>query len=126
MKTIREIEMQRDRVIKELLAVRSLRKGCVNEQWFPVVRDGEKTEQVRGPYYVLSYKVGGKTVSERVKGDAALKQARADVDNYRRFKSLCSELEELTRQLGEVERARDEKVETAKKKRKSRSSRAGK
>ena len=126
MNKLQQIETQRKSIVEELLAIRSLRKGSVNEQWFPVVRDGEKTEELRGPYYVHSYKVGKKTVSERLKDDAALKQARAGADNCRRFKTLCGELEGLTRQLGELERQDEAGEEAVKKGLKSRSSRARK
>lgn len=126
MDRLRQIEMQRKNIMEELLALRSLRKGNVNEQWFPVVRGGKRTKELRGPYYVHSYKVGSKTVSERLKDEAAVKLARADADNYRRFKTLCGELEELTQQLGELERQGQADEERLKKGLKSPSSRAKK
>lgn len=126
MNRIQQIETQRKNIMEELLAIRSLRKGNLNEQWFPVVRDGKETKERRGPYYLHSYKVGKKTVSERLKGEVAVKQARADANNYRRFKALCGDLEELTRQLGELEGQEAVGEGKLKKKLKSRSSRARK
>lgn len=126
MKAIQQIETRRNTIMRELLAIRSLRKGNVNEQWFPVVRGGKKTTELRGPYYVHTYKVGKKTASVRLKDENALKQARADTEEYRRFKTLCGELEELTRQLGELERQQGTGMEKLKKGLKSRSNRARK
>jgi hypothetical protein len=126
MNTIDQLENQREAVVRELLAIRSLRKGNVNEQWFPVMRDGKKTQEMRGPYYLHSYKEADKTVSERLKNAQAVEQARCDADNYRRFKALCNQLEELTRQLGELERHAQAEGEQLKKKPRSPSSKARK
>ena len=69
MPRIQELESRRKEVLQELGAIRSLRKGNLNEQWFPVVRNGKKTKKLRGPYFVWTYKVGMKTVSERLKDE---------------------------------------------------------
>ena len=118
------IEERRRSAVEELMAIRSMRKGTVNEQWFPVVRDGKKTGELRGPYYVHSYKVGKKSVSARLKSEAAVLRAQGDTENHRRFKALCTEFEELTEQLGLLER--DAASEEVKKGLKSRSGKAGK
>ena len=67
MTRIEELESRRKEVVRELGAIRSLRKGNLNEQWFPIVHNGKQTKKLRGPYFVWSYKVGKKTVSERLK-----------------------------------------------------------
>mgnify|MGYP006863451817 CR=1 FL=1 len=97
-----QIEARRRRIVEKMLAMRSMRKGTVNEQWFPVVRGGKKTDELRGPYFVITYKVGNRTVSERLKSEAQVVRARAQTDDYRHFRALCTELEELTVQLGEL------------------------
>lgn len=103
MDAVQVIEARRKAITSELLAIRSMLKGTVSEQFFPVVRDGKKTGEMRGPYAVHTCKVAGKTVSKRLKG-AAGERARQDAANYRRFRSLCHEFEELTQHLGELER----------------------
>ena len=125
-KTLQQIEARRKTLAEELLGIRCLRKGSVNEQWFAVVRDGKKTKDLRGPYYVHSYKVGNKSVSERLNDEEAVKQARAEATNYRRFKELCEEFEALTQRLGELERGLDSTLETLKKKPSSPSSKTKK
>lgn len=120
------LETRRRTVLEQLAAIRSLRKGTLNEQWAPVVRDGKNTRELRGPYFVWSYKVGNKTVSERVKGKQEQQWARQDALNYQRFKELCLELEQLTHQLGLLERQESTQMEQLKKGLKSPSSKARK
>ncbi len=126
MSRVQQLEMRRKEVLRELEAIRSLRKGNLNEQWFPVVREGRKTKELRGPYFVWSRKVGKKTVSERLKNELQIAVARQDAANYRKFKQLCGELEKVIKEFGEAERQTAGSEETLKKGLKSRSNRAGK
>ena len=126
MSRIQRLESRRKEMLQELDTIRSLRKGSLNEQWFPIVRNGKKTKELRGPYYVWSYKIGKKTVSERLKDDSGVVLARQDAANHRRFKELCGELEEIIAELGEAERDEAVSEERLKKGLKSRSSRAEK
>lgn len=126
MTRIQELESRRKEVLQKFAAIRSLRKGTLNEQWFPVVRNGKKTKKLRGPYFVWSYKVGKKTVSERLKDEQGIALARQDAANYRRFRGLCGELEKLIAELGQAERQQTASEEAVKKGLKSRSSRARK
>ena len=68
-----------------------------------VPRKGKGEAVMRGPYYVLSRRVDGKTRSRRVRA-GELKRVREEVANYKRFVKLCKEFEELTEQLGALER----------------------
>ncbi len=104
MTRIQELESRRKQIVQELAGIHSLRKGDLNEQWFPVVRNGKQTKELRGPYFVWSYKAGKKTVSVRLKDEQAIAGARQDATNYRRFKELCGELEIIIAELGEVAR----------------------
>ena len=115
MTRIQELEARRNAVLQQLSGIRSLRKGNLNEQWFPVVRNGKRTKELRGPYFVWSFKAGKKTVSERLKDDQEVALARKDADNYRKFRELCGELERLTAELGETERAEGASHEALKK-----------
>lgn len=126
MTRIHDLEARRKQVLTELAAIRSLRKGSLNEQWFPILRNGKKTGEVRGPYFIWSYKVGKKTVSERIKDQAAVTWAKENTGNYRRFKELCAEFEELTAELGELERKKGRGADLLKKRLKSRSNKAKK
>ena len=108
MQGIQEVEARRQALVKEMLSIRSMRRGTINEQYFKVKR---KKESLRGPYYVISRRQGGKTVSMRVTSAKQLEQAKKDVAAHRRFVQLCKEFETLTERLGELERQTPEGVE---------------
>lgn len=126
MTRLERLEAKRLAVLDEMGKIRTLRKGSLGEQWFPVVRDGKKTEKLRGPYYVWTYKADKKTISERIRGPRGVERARQDEAYYKRFKELCREYEALTQQLGELERQESSEMEALKKGRKSRSNRTRK
>ena len=124
MKTIADIDARRTAILQEMASVRSLCAASLSEQVYRDTRE-DGTEVVRGPYFVLSRNVNGKTKSHRVKkGD--VKHVKADVENHKRFLRLCREFEELTQRLGELERQERGEVEAVKKKPGSRSGRAKK
>ena len=118
MKTIKQLEKQRDQILEQMRNIRSMKRGSINQQYFPAIRGGKKTKELRGPYYVLSRKEGLKTVSCRLKGDAELQQAREDVVQYKQFMTLCKAFEELTERLGELQRQQGD-LDREKKRRKS-------
>lgn len=118
MDSIQDVEKKRDLILEQLRAMRSLRRGTINEQFFKGTRKNDSEPVVRGPYYVISRREGNKTVSKRLKKGPQLEQARSDVAEHKRFVDLCRELEKLTEQLGEMIRAE----ETQEKKRKRRPS----
>lgn len=97
------LEGRRLDLLRQLGEIRTLRKGSLNEQWFPSVRQGKKTKELRGPYFLWTHKKNNKTVSERVVGEQALFRARQDEENYRRFRELCREYEVVAQELGELE-----------------------
>lgn len=104
MDTVQELERRRNDVLERMRAIRSVRRGTVNEQYLNVRHKGQSQPGRCGPYYVLSRKEGGRTVSQRLPA-AQVEQVRGDVAAHRRFVELCQEYERLTEQLGQVERA---------------------
>jgi len=115
MDEVQVLEKKRQALLKQLGDLGSLRRGCLNEQWFPVVRQGQKTGELRGPYYVWTCKEGAKTASERVRGEAALERARQDEARYRAFKEILRDYESVAEQLGALERQEQDRLETLKK-----------
>jgi hypothetical protein len=104
METLQQIEAQRLAVLESIKSIRSMRRGAITEQFFPMRRQGQKQTARRGPYYVFSRHQGSKTVSQRLTTPEALRQAREDSEAFKRFQSLCREYEQLTEKLGELER----------------------
>lgn len=121
MNLIQQIEERRDAILEQIRSIRSMRKGTINEQFLKVRHKGKDKPVSRGPYYVLSRRQEGKTVSQRLSREE-FKQAQKDVDAHKRFVSLCKQFEELTERLGQIERESDE-LKQEKKQPNSRSSR---
>ena len=103
MGSIKELEAQRDNLLEQLRAIRSLERGSISEQYLKGSARGKPV--VRGPYYVVSRHEGGRTVSRRLKTREELERARQDVAQHKRFIQLCNKLEDLTGRLGELERS---------------------
>ena len=124
MSTVSSLDARRQSIVDELVSMRSLHPGNINEQFVKGQRDGKVV--TRGPYPVLCWRVGKKVCSLRLRSDQEIQDARQDTENFRRFKELCKELEDLTLELGQLERDQHSELETVKKKRKSPSSKAKK
>ena len=103
MRKIEAVLARREAIAKEMLAIRSMRRGTINEQYLKVARVGQREAALRGPYYVFSRRAGDKTVSERLSAEQ-LERAREDIGAHKWFVALCKEFEELTEQLTEIER----------------------
>jgi hypothetical protein len=104
MDSLQQLEAQRLAILDSLKSIRSVRRGSITEQFFPVRRQGQKQTVRRGPYYVFSRHQGSKTVSQRLTTPEALQQAREDVEAFKRFQALCRDYERLTEKLGALER----------------------
>jgi hypothetical protein len=104
MESLQQLEARRLAILDSIKAIRSMRRGSVSEQFFPVVRQGQRQTVRRGPYYVLTRHRGSRTVSQRLRTPEALRRAREDVEAFRRFQALCREYEQLSEKLGELER----------------------
>lgn len=101
---IEQVLARRHAVVEQMLAIRSMWRGSISEQYLKVRHKGRAEPVRRGPYYVLSRRQGDTTVSRRLTSPEALDQARRDVAAHRRFVALCKEFEALTEQLGQLER----------------------
>ncbi len=104
MDTVQELEARRNAIIEQMRSIRSMRRGTISEQHFKTHLKGRKGVVLQGPYYVLSRREGGKTVSKRLRSPIELEQSRKDVAEHKTFLGLCQEFERLTARLGELER----------------------
>jgi hypothetical protein len=104
MDSLQQLEAQRLAILDSLKSIRSMRRGSITEQFFPVRRQGQKQTVRRGPYYVFTRHRGSKTVSRRLTTLEALQQAREDVEAFKNFQALCRDYERLTEKLGAIER----------------------
>ena len=104
MDSLQQIEVQRLAILEDIKSIRSMRRGAITEQFFPVRRQGQTLTARRGPYYVLTRHQDSKTVSQRLTTPEALQQAREDVEAFQRFQALCRDYEQLTEKLSTLER----------------------
>ena len=61
MDTVRSLDEKRERVLEQMRALRSMRRGSVTEQYLKVRHKGKRKPVVRGPYWTHTWKEGGKT-----------------------------------------------------------------
>lgn len=104
MNEVKQIEDRRNALLEEMRSIRSMRRGTINEQYFKTYSQGKREMKRQGPYYVLSRREGGKTVSQRMNSPVELEQARREVEEYKKFLLLCREFEQLTTRMGELGR----------------------
>jgi hypothetical protein len=77
----------------------------------------EANDPGHGPYYRLTRKVNGKTVTETFFTEAALRKAQREVEEYHRFRRLSQELLEVNEQICRLRPVRTATVVAEKKKR---------
>lgn len=81
-----------------------MRRGSVTEQYLKVPLKGKKEPVKRGPYYVYSCKVKGRTCSRRVRG-REMDRLRREVENFHRFQELSQELIEVSEKICDMRAA---------------------
>jgi hypothetical protein len=52
-----------------------------------------------GPHFQLTQKIGGKTATQNLPSQAALRKAEAEIAEFRKFRSLTGELVEVNRKI---------------------------
>jgi len=106
MKTSKEIEERREKILEQMRAIRSMERGTINEHYVPVKHKGQKEPVRKGPYYVISRRGDKRTEGYHLKTPEDVERAMRDVEAHKRFRELCREYEELTEQLGRLIRGK--------------------
>lgn len=102
MKTIESIEKRREEIIDEIRKISSMRRGTINEQYLKVPRK-DKESSLRGPYYVLTRKENGRTVSTRVRSNE-LEELKKETEAYKKFNQLSNEFVAIAEELTDKRR----------------------
>jgi len=119
MKSMEQLEAERQEIIRDMAGIERMRRGTVSEQYVKTrQRDGSVIEN--GPYFLYSRTEKGRSVSQRITADD-LDQYRKETENCRRFKELanrcvvvCEGLAEQDDGSQEKKRARPKKNGSAK------------
>jgi len=101
MKGTEKLRARREAILEEIAGIEQMRKGSVTEQYVETVRaDGSKGS--RGPYFLYSFKEKKKTVSRRITRRDLVPVYRDQIEAFRRFGELVSELTAIGEKLGDL------------------------
>jgi hypothetical protein len=88
---------RRELICEEIASIKTMRRGSFCEWHYnETLKDG--TVRERGPFYKITSKEGGKTVSLTVPKDRK-EQMQAEVDNYQRFRKLADEYADVCERI---------------------------
>lgn len=91
----------RSRILKDVAALGPMRRGSLTPQFVETVdKDGKKSR--RGPYTVYSFKDKGKTVSRRIKKQWDETLYREQIEAFRQYQRLTSELVDVSQRLADL------------------------
>jgi len=97
------LEQQRSALQNQLAELGDFRAGSITGTGGrcgnPRCHCHEAHDPGHGPYYRLTRKVDGKTVTETFSTEAALRKAQREVEEYHRFRRLSQELLEVNEQI---------------------------
>lgn len=100
MNTAEKLMERRNSILKEIVDIGPMRRGSMTPQFVEAVnKKGQKYR--RGPYTLYSFKDKGKTVSKRITRDQDEKTYREQIEAFRQFQSLSSELVEVSQSLAD-------------------------
>jgi len=104
MKTIEELEYQKNELVSKIQELETMRRGTISEQYLKVPRKN-KEASLRGPYYVFAKNLNGKTVSSRINSFEELELLKQDVENYKRFNDLSKEFVSVMEAITDIKRS---------------------
>jgi hypothetical protein len=101
--SLANLEQQRSALQEQLVELGDFRAGSITGTGGrcgnPRCHCHEANDPGHGPYYRLTRKVNGKTVTETFSTEAALRKAQREVEEYHRFRRLSQELLEVNEQI---------------------------
>lgn len=116
------LQLRLDQLHSQLASIGELRPGSLNERFLRCgkasCRCADPQHPGHGPYWSLTFKSGGKTVTRSVPHHA-LEQTRQQIAEYKRFRTLTAEFVEVSEQLCQARLTQSTRAaaEQAKKKR---------
>lgn len=101
MKTIEQLETERQSILKELGELSEIRRGTISQQFVESIgKDG--TKKRRGPYFLYTYKEKGKTVSRRLTSSQQVEMCQGQIQAYHNFQELTTRLLEVGEQISNM------------------------
>ena len=97
------LEQRRSQIIFEIAQLGDFRPGSVHPQFRrcgkPNCACARDLNARHGPLMRLSRKIDGKTVQDTLSDPAQVRQAQREVDGFRRFQALSSELLQVNQRI---------------------------
>ena len=114
------LQLRLGQIQAQLASIGEFRPGSLNRRFLrchkPGCRCADPDHPGHGPYWSLTFKSGGKTVTRSIPPQA-LERTRQQLAEYQRFRSLTAEFVEVSEQLCQARLAHSGSAEQAKKKR---------
>ncbi len=117
---------RRQNLFQELLTLGDFRPGSITAMYGKCGKTSCRCHRPNhpghGPNYRLTYKVGGKTLTETFPTAAAQSKAQREVEAFRRFQQLTRELVELNEKICRLRPVEEQAPSAGEKKRRKPSS----
>jgi len=119
--SLSELETQRANVQQQIGSLGDLRAGSITTTGGrcgnPRCHCRKKDDPGHGPFYRLTRKVEGKTVTETFPSPAAQRKAQREIDEYHRFRELSRDLLEINEKICQLRPVVEETLTAQEKKR---------
>jgi len=126
-RTLDDFEQRRREIAQQIAQLGDLRAGSVTSTsgrcGKPSCRCHQPGQPGHGPNLRLTYKVGGKSVSESLPTPAAIHKAEREVAEFRKFQQLSREFVDTNAEICRLRPTKDEPSTDQEKKRRKRSAR---
>ncbi|MDR0882451.1 MAG: hypothetical protein LBP55_07900 [Candidatus Adiutrix sp.] len=108
--SLSQLQIRREEICSEIRTIDTMCKGTFNEIYYnSTLKDGSVRK--RGPFYNLTMKEKGKTVSRAVP-KAEVEKTRQEVANYQLFRRLSDEYIEVCEQISTITQTHEEVKKT--------------
>jgi hypothetical protein len=105
------LELQRAAIQQQIARLGDMRAGSITTTGGrcgnPRCHCHEKDDPGHGPFYRLTRKVDGKTVTETFSIPAALRKAQSEIAEYHRFRELSRDLLEVNEKICRARKVED-------------------
>ncbi len=92
--TLESLNARRKAIILEIDKIKTMKRGTLNEQYLKVAHKNSEPV-LKGPYYVFSKNVNGKTIGRRVK-TKDVQILKEDIAAHKTFVKLMNEFVEIS------------------------------
>jgi hypothetical protein len=101
--SLRDLEAHRNALLAAIAGLHDMRPGsivgAIRRCGKPTCHCAQADDPGHGPSLRITYKLRGKTVTEALPGNAAVRKAEQEIAEFRRFQKLSEELVEVSGQV---------------------------